>query len=138
MNSQEATSNQLHMFRRFANVARPALCDEDLREFERAGYTTEFLSWQTRAHRAEARNLLVSENITNSAKLGKRISFHYESNAIFRHLFPEIIPTSSETWSNFSLHQRIPQSNTGSRGHGEGTSISSVSGVLSNRVTTMA
>lgn len=98
------------------------LTDNDLNEFIKLGYPTEFTRWLSSSHRSEARNLLVSENITNAAKLGKRIAFHYESNAIFRHLFPEIIPTSSETWSNFSLHQRVlKKGQEKSGGHGEGT-----------------
>lgn len=109
--------------------------DEDLREFSRLGYSSEFLAWLLRVHRPEARNLLVSENITNSSKLGRRISFHYESNTIFRFLFPEIIPTTSETWSNFSLHQRVPSAAAAlSGGHGEGTfDFLGVGGALQSR-----
>lgn len=109
--------------------------ESDLREFQRLGYSDEFLQWLLRVHRTEARNLLVSENITNASKLGRRISFHYESNSIFRFLFPEIIPTSSETWSNFSLHQRIPLAAAArSGGHGEGTfDFLGVGGALQSR-----
>jgi hypothetical protein len=98
------------------------LTDNDILSFTNLGYPPEFLRWLQNSHRSEARNLLVSENITNAAKLGKRIAFHYESNAIFRHLFPEIIPTSSQTWSNFSLHHRVlKKGQDSSGGHGEGT-----------------
>lgn len=109
--------------------------DEDLNEFSKLGYSSEFLSWILRIHRTEARNLLVSENITNSAKLGRRISGHYESNTIFRFLFPEIIPTTSQTWSNFSLHQRVPSAAAAlSGGHGEGTfDFLGVGGALQSR-----
>ena len=109
--------------------------DDDLNEFSRLGYSSEFLSWLLRIHRPEVRNLLVSENITNSAKLGRRISFHYESNTIFRFLFPEIIPTTSQTWSNFSLHQRVPSAVAAlSGGHGEGTfDFLGVGGALQSR-----
>lgn len=109
--------------------------DEDLNEFSKLGYSSEFLSWLLRVHRPEARNLLVSENITNSAKLGRRISFHYESNTIFRFLFPEVIPTTSQTWSNFSLHQRVPSAAAAlSGGHGEGTfDFLGVGGALQSR-----
>src|SRR5882724_12945622 len=40
--------------------------DEDLVEFKKLGYSDEFLQWMCRVHRPEARNLLVSENITNA------------------------------------------------------------------------
>ncbi len=84
-----------------------------------------------RMHRRDSRNLLVCENITNAAKLGSRISGHYGSNAIFRVLFPEIIPDSSCTWSNYSLHhKRTP----GAASHGEGTfDFLGVGGALQSR-----
>jgi hypothetical protein len=109
--------------------------DDDLNEFSKLGYSSEFLAWLLRVHRPEARNLLVSENITNSAKLGRRIAFHYESNTMFRFLFPEIIPTTSQTWSNFSMHQRVPSAAAAlSGGHGEGTfDFLGVGGALQSR-----
>jgi len=108
--------------------------DEDRNAFTKRGYPSEFLAWMDRIHRPEARNLLVSENITNSAKLGRRIDFHYESNAIFRFLFPELIPTSSETWSGISKWQRLPSSHRNLGGHGEGTfDFLGVGGALQSR-----
>jgi hypothetical protein len=108
--------------------------DEDLNEFQKLGYSSEFLAWMRRIHRPQARNLLVSENITNAGKLGRRIDFHYESNSIFRHLFPELIPTSSETWSNISKWQRLPTKLKALGGHGEGTfDFLGVGGALQSR-----
>jgi hypothetical protein len=108
--------------------------DSDRNNFLKLGYSDVFIDWLSRAHRSDARNLLVSENITNSAKLGKRISFHYESNSVFRYLFPEVIPTTKETWSNFSLHQRVPVSAGSTGGHGEGTfDFLGVGGALQSR-----
>jgi len=108
--------------------------DEDLNEFTKLGYSTEFTEWMRRIHRPQVRNLLVSENITNAGKLGRRIDFHYESNAIFRHLFPELIPTSSETWSQISKWQRLPASLKAEGGHGEGTfDFLGVGGALQSR-----
>jgi len=111
------------------------LNDDDLTTFAKLGYSSEFIEWQRRVHRPAARNLLVSENITNASKLGRRIAFHYESNTIFRYLFPEIIPTSAETWSNFSLHHRIPSAAAAlAGGHGEGTfDFLGVGGALQSR-----
>lgn len=90
--------------------------DED--NFRKLGYGDEFIRFMKVMHRRDARNLLVCENITNAAKLSTRISGHYESGAIFRTLFPEILPDASCTWSNYSLHhKRTPGEPT----HGEGT-----------------
>lgn len=108
--------------------------DEDLNEFSKLGYSSEFIGWMRRIHRPQVRNLLVSENITNAGKLGRRIDFHYESNAIFRYLFPELIPTSSETWSQISKWQRLPASLKAEGGHGEGTfDFLGVGGALQSR-----
>ena len=108
--------------------------DEDLNEFRKLGYSNEFLEWMQRVHRPEARNLLVSENITNAGKLGRKIDFHYESNAIYRHLFPELIPTSKEVWSNISKCHRLPLQRKDKGGHGEGTfDFLGVGGALQSR-----
>ena len=103
--------------------------DEDF--FRKQGYGDDFVAFMKRMHRRDARNLLVAENITNAAKLGVRISGHYESNATFRLLFPEILPDASCTWSNYSLHhKRTP----GAPSHGEGTyDFLGVGGALQSR-----
>lgn len=108
--------------------------DEDKNELVKRGYSTEYIRWMDKIHRPEARNLLASENITNAGKLGRRIDYHYESNTIFRYLFPELIPTSSETWSNVSKWQRLPASRKALGGHGEGTfDYLGVGGALQSR-----
>jgi hypothetical protein len=86
--------------------------------FTNVGYSDLYIEWMHRTHSQDIRILLVSETITNAIKLGSRISNHYENNSFFNHLFPEIMPTSKETWTNESLHQR--RTSTG-RGQGEGT-----------------
>jgi hypothetical protein len=103
--------------------------DED--RFRKLGYEDEFIAFMRRMHKRDSRNLLVCENITNAAKLGSRISGHYESNALFRVLFPEILPDSSCVWSNYSLcHKRTPHSGS----HGEGTfDFLGVGGALQSR-----
>lgn len=103
--------------------------DEDY--FRALGYGDEFIAFMKRMHRRDSRNLLVCENITNAAKLGSRISRHYESGAIFRLLFPEIMPDSSCTWSAYSLqHKRSAQADP----HGEGTfDFLGVGGALQSR-----
>ena len=108
--------------------------DEDLNEFRKLNYPPEFIRWIQEIHRPEARNLLVSENITNAGKLGRKIDFHYQSNQVFRFVFPELIPTSSETWSNISKCQRLPSCRLALGGHGEGTfDFLGVGGALQSR-----
>lgn len=83
------------------------------------GYGDEYIRWMQHVHNQDARNLLVSANITNAAKLGRRIDFHYNNNALFRGLYPEIMPEKSDLWSSFSMtHSR---SKTALSAQGEGT-----------------
>jgi len=92
----------------------------DEEDFIRLGYMPEFLRWLRLIHNPDSRNLVMSENITNAAKLGFRIRRHYESNDIYRGLFPETLPDSSCIWTNFSLH--VKRSSPTLKGaHGEGT-----------------
>lgn len=86
--------------------------------FTSIGYSDLYIEWMRRTHSQDIRILLVSETIKNAIKLGIRISNHYENNTFFRHLFPEIMPTEKETWTNESLHQRRTPAG---RGQGEGT-----------------
>ena len=71
-----------------------------------------------RCHNQDIRILLISETIKNAIKLGTRISNHYQNNDTFREIFPEIIPGTSETWTNDSLHQRRTKEG---KANGEGT-----------------
>lgn len=105
--------------------------DSDEARFRAEGYGDEFIRWMRRTHDATTRILLVSENITNAAKLGSRIRRHFESGALYRTLFPETLPTSSEVWTNFSLCVKRP---AGSDPHGEGTfDFLGVGGALQSR-----
>jgi hypothetical protein len=90
--------------------------EEDL--FSNVGYSDLYVEWMRRTHSQDIRILLVSETIKNAIKLGTRISNHYQNTEFFRYLFPEIIPTEKETWTNESLHQRRTPAG---RGQGEGT-----------------
>jgi hypothetical protein len=96
------------------------LSQQDLDEFAALGYSKEFIRWIQRSHNPDLRNILVAENITNAAKLGRRIRWHFESNALYRTLFPETLPDSSSTWTDFSLHTKRPSAGMGGA-HGEGT-----------------
>lgn len=91
--------------------------DED--DLYALGYADEFIAWMKRAHNPDSRNLLVSGNITNAAKLGKKIRFHFESNSLYRALFPETLPDTSCTWTDFSLH--VKRVSSQGAAHGEGT-----------------
>jgi hypothetical protein len=104
--------------------------DEDA--FLKLGYSDEFIKWQNRIHNPARRHLLVSENITNSAMLGKRIRRHFESNDVYRALFPETLPDPSCVWQTNSLHVRQLPGKSGS--HGEGTfDFLGVGGALQSR-----
>ena len=105
--------------------------DED--EFKKLGYSDEYVRFMQEIHNPNIRQLLVSENITNAAKLGSRVRWHYESNSMYRALFPDTLPTTAETWTNFSLHVKRPVSTTGAA-HGEGTfDFIGVGGALQSR-----
>lgn len=94
------------------------ISQKDIDAFGKLGYSDEFIRWQCKVHNVNRRTLLVSENQLNARKLGARIKWHFESNAVYRTLFPESLPTTSETWTTDSLHVR----RTASGGsHGEGT-----------------
>lgn len=105
--------------------------NRDEASFRKLGYGDEFIRFMKVMHRRDSRNLLVCENITNAAKLGSRISGHYGSGALFRTIFPEIMPDSSCTWSSYSLHHKRT---FGSSPHGEGTfDFLGVGGALQSR-----
>ena len=86
--------------------------------FTNIGYSDLYIEWMRRCHSQDIRILLVSETIKNAIKLGTRIANHYENNEFFRRIFPEIMPTEKEIWTNESLHQRRTAEG---RGQGEGT-----------------
>jgi hypothetical protein len=106
---------------------------EDADDFAKLGYSDEFVRWMYRMHNPARRTLLVSENQTNARKLGNRIKTHFESNATYRALFPETLPTTKEIWSTDSLHVR-QLANLDEGGHGEGTfDFIGVGGALQSR-----
>ena len=105
---------------------------EDEDAFLKLGYPDEYIEWMRSAHDPRKRMLLVSENITNAAKLGRRIRWHFESSPLYRALFPETLPTSTEIWTTFSLHTDLRCFGGGS--HGEGTfDFIGVGGALQSR-----
>lgn len=91
--------------------------ESDERAMRVLGYGDEFIRWMQYAHRQDSKFLLVSETIKNAVKLGVRISGHYENNAFFRQLFPEILPDEKCVWTNDSLHHK----RSGNSYDGEGT-----------------
>jgi hypothetical protein len=97
--------------------------EEKFRQFHQGGlfrcdHLEEFLRWMRVAHNPNRRSLLVSENLENARKLGTRIRRHFESGDAFRLLYPEIIPGTSEKWTDTSLQIRVPG---GAGPHGEAT-----------------
>jgi hypothetical protein len=102
--------------------------DEDL--MSSLGYSVEWIRWMKRAHYSSTRTLIASEVIGNARKIGSKISLHYESNAVFRFLFPSIIPKDSNRWNQDSMsHNRMDGVY-----HGEGTyDVIGVKGALQSR-----
>ena len=96
------------------------ITQQDVDDLKNLAYSDEFINYMLRVHDPNTRILLVSENITNASKLGVRIRRHFESNAFYRTLFPETLPTTQEVWTNTSLHVRRPTVGSSSF-HGEGT-----------------
>lgn len=94
------------------------------------GYSDNFISWMRRAHDRDTNTLVVSETIDNAVKIGIRINNHYASNALFRNLFPEILPDEQCKWTEKSMaHKRTKNSV-----NGEGTfDFLGVGGALQSR-----
>lgn len=101
--------------------------------FYNHGFSKEFVAWMTRKHDPDKRHCLVSENITNAAKLGRRIRWHFESNSLYRTLFPETLPNTNCKWTDHSLEIVRKIGGTGGA-HGEGTfDFLGVKGALQSR-----
>ena len=96
------------------------LSQQDIDDFSVQGYGEEFIRWMQHCHNPNVRNMLVSSNLTNAVKLGKKIRWHYESNTLYRVLFPETLPDEACTWTDRSLHVKRPPGSIGGS-HGEGT-----------------
>jgi hypothetical protein len=105
--------------------------DEDL--MRELGYGDEWIRWMHRAHNPNTRTLIASEVLDNACKIGTRIDGHYQSNALFRNLFPEVLPeqemdTRKRRWNQKSMTQRRTEP------HGEGTyDFIGVKGALQSR-----
>jgi hypothetical protein len=102
--------------------------DEDL--LGSLGYSEEWIRWMRRAHYSSTRTLIASETIGNARKIGVKIDGHYLSNAVFRFLFPRIIPKDTARWNQDSMtHNRLD-----GEYHGEGTyDFIGVKGALQSR-----
>jgi hypothetical protein len=119
--------------------------DSDEELMRKLGYGDAWMRWMRRAHDACTRTLIASETIDNAAKIGIRIDGHYQSNSLFRDLFPEIIPRDSEQWgpegnrgkkkARWNLHSMTHNRPDGwSSPHGEGTyDLIGVKGALQSR-----
>lgn len=82
------------------------------------GYSDEWIRWMKFVHNQNARNLLVSANIKNATKLGRRIDQHYANNSLFRGLFPEIMPDKSDAWAVESMTHRRTKDPSAFQGEG--------------------
>jgi hypothetical protein len=105
--------------------------DSDAELMQKLGYPDVYIEWMRRCHNQDIRILLVSETQQNATKLGVKLSSHYLNNALFKHIFPEIVPGPSDTWTNDSIHQARTAKG---RQHGEGTfDLIGVGGALQSR-----
>jgi hypothetical protein len=90
---------------------------QDIEVLTALGYDDAFIKRVLRQHNRNIRILIVSEIEPNAIKIGERIKIHYESNDLFRTLFPEILPDSTCIWSaKLRTHKR-----DAGQAHGEGT-----------------
>lgn len=114
--------------------------DHDEELMRSIGYGDEWIRWMRRAHNPNTRTLIASEIIDNAVKIGSRISGHYESNALFRELFKEIIPKNEQSWTGGAGSKTKKRWNVKSmtharsESHGEGTyDLIGVKGALQSR-----
>jgi hypothetical protein len=114
--------------------------DNDEELMRSVGYGDEWIRWMRRAHNPNTRTLIASEIIDNAVKIGSRISGHYESNALFRELFKEIIPKNEQSWTGGAGSKTKKRWNVKSmtharsESHGEGTyDLIGVKGALQSR-----
>ena len=97
---------------------------QDEEAFLKLGYSDKFIRFMQLMHNPFIRILLVTNTDSNARILGSLISKHVMSNAMYRMLFPETLPTKQDTWNARSLQMRLPISKgqSSDRGiHGEGT-----------------
>lgn len=94
------------------------------------GYSENFLKWMERAHDRDTNTLVVSETIDNAVKIGIRINNHYANNALFRNLFPEVLPDETCKWTEKSMAHKRTKASV----NGEGTyDFLGVGGALQSR-----
>jgi hypothetical protein len=104
--------------------------DDDEELMRKLGYGDPWIRWMRRAHYSSTRTMIASEVLGNARKIGAKISGHYESNALFRMLFPEIIPKKTDKWNQDSM----TQNRLDNEYHGEGTfDFIGVKGALQSR-----
>lgn len=95
------------------------------------GYGDRYIQWMKYVHNQDIRILVISEVVKNASKLGIRLSETYANNALFRYLFPEILPDASCTQNLESFHQLRTAEG---RKQGEGTfDFLGVGGALQSR-----
>jgi hypothetical protein len=94
------------------------------------GYGDEWCRWMRWAHNPGIRILTISENQENAIRMGRRLDKHFESNAIFRETFPEIMPSEKSVWNTESK----TVTHTAFHANGEGTfDYLGVGGALQSR-----
>lgn len=67
----------------------------------------EWIAWMKAAHNPNTRTLITHEIESRAIAMGKAVDEHYQSNDLFRFLFPEILPDSTCTWNDHTkFHKR--------------------------------
>jgi hypothetical protein len=104
--------------------------DRDEAAMRELGYGDEWIRWMRWAHNPGIRILTISENQENAIRMGRRIDKHFESNALFRECFQEILPTEKAVWNTESK----TLTHTAFHSNGEGTfDYLGVGGALQSR-----
>jgi hypothetical protein len=80
--------------------------EEDEALMRGLGYGDEWIRWMRRAHDQNTSTIIISETDENAEAMGEEISAHYETNDLFRHLWPQILPDRSCTWNKRKMKQK--------------------------------
>jgi len=70
------------------------------------GYGDAWVRWMRLAHNQNTRTLVTHEIESRAIDIGKEVDEHYQSNDLFRYLFPEVLPTNQATWNDHSKFHR--------------------------------
>ena len=70
------------------------------------GYGDEWIRYMRSVHDPNTKTLITHEIEQRATDMGKEVDFAYQSNDLFRAVFPEIIPDASCVWNDHSKYHR--------------------------------